>query len=217
MSKPILYYTSGSPPARAVLLLIRNLDLDVEVKSLNLLQQEQHSKEFLKLNPAHEVPTLVDGTFVLTESRAILAYLVNSRKAGSDLYPSDPKARARVDQRLSYDNVLFNKYAAVIRSIFIAGVNAVSQQTREGVIDTLKVIDTFLENSKWIAGDNLTIADFSAVAIISNLVEFGYDLTQHSNLPRWYEQCKLLNGFEENLEGAKFWAGIVKSKIDKVF
>lgn len=116
MSTPTLYYTAGSPPARAVLFLIRYLDVDVEVKSLNLLQGEQLSEEFLKINPAHEVPTLVDGDFVLTESRAILAYLVNSRKSGSDLYPSEPKARARVDQRLSYDHVLFTKNGLLIVS-----------------------------------------------------------------------------------------------------
>lgn len=116
MSRPILYYTAGSPPARAVLFLIRYLDIDVEVKNLNLLQREQYSEEFLKINPAHEVPTLVDGDFVLTESRAILAYLINSRNSGSDLYPSDPKARARVDQRLSYDHVLFTKNGLLIVS-----------------------------------------------------------------------------------------------------
>ncbi len=120
MSKPILYYTPGSPPARAVLFLIRHLNLDVEVKTLNLLQREQYSEEFLKLNPAHEVPLLVDGDFVLSESRAILAYLVNSRKAGSDLYPTNPQTRARVDQRLSYDHVLFYKNASLIVSIPIA-------------------------------------------------------------------------------------------------
>lgn len=116
MSKPILYFTSGSPPSRAVLFLIRYLNIDVEVKNVNLLQGEQHSNEFLKLNPAHEVPTLVDGDFVLTESRAILAYLINSRKSGDDLYPSDPKRRARVDQRLSYDHVLFSKNGLLIVS-----------------------------------------------------------------------------------------------------
>lgn len=116
MSKPILYFMSGSPPSRAVLLLIRHLNLDVEIKVVNLLNREQYSEEYLKLNPAHEVPTFVDGDFVLTESRAILAYLVNSRKPGSDLYPSEPKARARVDQRVNYDQVLSTKNGLLIVS-----------------------------------------------------------------------------------------------------
>lgn len=116
MSKLTLYFTPGSPPARAVLLLLRYLEIDVEVKSLDFSKKEQLSEAFLKLNPLHEVPTLVDGDFVLTESRAILQYLVNSRKPRSDLYPSDPKARARVDQRLCYDHVFFNKNGLVVVS-----------------------------------------------------------------------------------------------------
>lgn len=118
MSKLTLYFTPGSPPARAVLLLIRYLGVDVEVKSLDFGKKEQLSEEFIKLNPLHEVPTIVDGDFVLTESRAILQYLVNSRKPGSDLYPTDPKARARVDQRLCYDHVFFSKNGLVVVSVF---------------------------------------------------------------------------------------------------
>ena len=98
-----LHFALGSPPARACLMLIRNLELDVEVINVNLAGGEQHSEEFTKLNPLHKVPVLVDGDFVLSESRAILAYLVNSRKPGSSLYPSEPKARAKIDQSLYYD------------------------------------------------------------------------------------------------------------------
>lgn len=109
-----LYYTLGSPPSRACLQTIRILGLEVEVKNLNLLKGEQMSPEYLKINPMHQVPALVDGDFVLTESRAIMAYLVNSRKPGSSLYPLDPKKRALVDQRLYFDNVSFFELAASI-------------------------------------------------------------------------------------------------------
>lgn len=110
MPQLTLYFTPGSPPARSVLMLLRELEIDVEVKVLDLVgKREQYSEEFLKLNPAHEVPVLVDGDFVVTESRAILAYLVHSRKPGSSLYPTEAKARAVVDQRLYYDHALFNK------------------------------------------------------------------------------------------------------------
>lgn len=116
MSKPTLYFTAGSPPARAVLMLCRELDIDVEVKPVDLFNGEQLKEEFLKLNPAHEVPTWVEGDFILTESRAILAYLVNSRKPGSTLYPTEAKARAVVDQRLNYDFALFVKNGLFIVS-----------------------------------------------------------------------------------------------------
>jgi glutathione S-transferase len=57
-----------------------------------------------KLNPVAKIPILIDTDgFILSESRAILAYLVNSRSSRNDLYSNDPKKRALIDQRLYYD------------------------------------------------------------------------------------------------------------------
>lgn len=109
------YHALGSPPSRACLMLIRKLDLKAEVKLVNLAAGEQNDPEFLKLNPMHQVPVLVDGDFVLTESRAIQAYLINKFQPGSSLYPTDPQARAVVDQRLYYDaTVVFESNAQII-------------------------------------------------------------------------------------------------------
>lgn len=111
-----LYYTAGSPPSRAVLMTIRNLDLEVEIENLNLLNGENKSEEFLQLNPSGQVPVLVDGDFILSESKAIQAYLVNNYQPGDSLYPSDPQARAVVDQRLYFDatNVFGSLSAALV-------------------------------------------------------------------------------------------------------
>jgi glutathione S-transferase len=102
-----LYHTAGSPPSRAVLMTIRNLDIDVDIEHIDLLKGDHLTADFLKLNPNHQVPVLVDGEFALSESRAIQAYLVNSRKPGITLYPSDAKTRAIVDQRLYFDATNF--------------------------------------------------------------------------------------------------------------
>jgi glutathione S-transferase len=124
-----LYFTAGSPPARACLLLARYLKIDVELKQVDLTKGEQHTEEFVKLNPARKIPILIDGDFVLTESRAILAYLVNSRKPGNDLYPTDPKVRAVIDQRLYYDaTVVFQSLANLVVSFQIAEVVSVDQK-----------------------------------------------------------------------------------------
>lgn len=102
-----LFHTPGSPPSRSVLMTIRNLGLEVDIQIVDLATGEHLTPEFVKLNPMHQVPVLVDVDFVLSESRAIQAYLVNSKKPGSDLYPSDPQTRAIVDQLLYFDATAF--------------------------------------------------------------------------------------------------------------
>jgi glutathione S-transferase len=116
-SKLTLYFSAPSPLARACLLVARYLELDIEVKHIDLVAGDQRKPEFLKLNPRNKVPVLVDGDFVLCESKAIMAYLVNSRKAGSSLYPEDAKQRAKVDQFLYYDaTVVFPSLSALVVS-----------------------------------------------------------------------------------------------------
>lgn len=113
------FHAWGSPPSRSCYMLLKALDLDVDVKLVNLAAGEQNSEEFLKLNPLHQVPVMVDDQFVLTESRAILGYLVNKFKPDSPLYPSDPQKRAIIDQRLYYDaTVVFESCSQIIVSIF---------------------------------------------------------------------------------------------------
>lgn len=83
---------------------------------MSLLTGEHLTPKFLKLNPVHQVPVLVDEDFVLTESRSIMSYLVNSRKPGSDLYPRNPRKRAVIDQRMYFDatNVFERNGAAIV-------------------------------------------------------------------------------------------------------
>lgn len=113
-----LYYLAASPPARSVLLGIRNLGLEVDVVNVDLFKREHLTPEFMRLNPAHQVPVLDDNGFILSESRAILGYLVNKYQPGSTMYPTDAQKRAIVDQRMYYDTVVFQKNSAAIVSYF---------------------------------------------------------------------------------------------------
>ncbi|CAO1428690.1 unnamed protein product [Diamesa tonsa] len=214
-SKLTFYYTITSPPARGCLMLIRNLGLAVNLESLDFQKGEHLQEAFLKINPLHQVPVLVDGDFTVTESKAILAYLVNSRKPGSSMYPSDPKLRAVIDQRMYYDaTVVFPTVLGVIRPIIYDGVKTMSKEGVDKMIGVLNVLDGFLSNSKYLAGDNVTIADLSLLGTISTLANLGYNLEQHKSLGSWYESCKSIIGFEENDGGAARLAGFIKSKVD---
>lgn len=100
-----LYHTPFSSPSRSVLMTIRclNLDDEIEVEIVDSLKGENKTPQFLKLNPHGQIPVFVDGEVILSESRAIMTYLVNSRRPGSNFYPSDNRKRAVVDSRLYCD------------------------------------------------------------------------------------------------------------------
>lgn len=94
------------------------------------------------------------------------------------------------------------------------GAKSIPQSSRDEIRDALLIVETFLQNFKWIAGDNLTIADFSTLATVTSLVEMGYDLSQHPNIARWFKQCQSLDEFEENRIGAASLALRVKNAVE---
>ncbi len=89
------------------------LKVPYECKIVNMFAGETRAPEFLKLNPQHTVPVYKDGDLVLNESRAILTYLATTH-GGGQLYPADPKVRAKVDCRLYFDAGFFNKTRDII-------------------------------------------------------------------------------------------------------
>ena len=58
--------------------------------------------DYRALNPNGQIPTLVDGSFVLWESNAILRYLAMQYGASSSLYPAAPQLRASIDRWLDW-------------------------------------------------------------------------------------------------------------------
>lgn len=54
------------------------------------------------------------------------------------------------------------------------GVKKVPQERREAIKDMLKTMESFLGKSKWFAGDEVTIADFSFLANAATIKVFKF-------------------------------------------
>ncbi|XP_047488662.1 glutathione S-transferase 1-like [Penaeus chinensis] len=61
------YYLDMSPPCRAVMLTARAVGVDLNLKLVNIMTGDHRKPEFLKINPQHKIPFLVDGTVKLSE------------------------------------------------------------------------------------------------------------------------------------------------------
>ena len=105
---PLTFYDLPmSQPARAVLALLTLTKIPHEKVQVKLNKQEHKTGEFLKINPIGTIPAIDDDGFHLGESEAIMKYLINSRKAGEEYYPLDPKKRALVDRYYPFHHGLF--------------------------------------------------------------------------------------------------------------
>ena len=94
-----LYHENSSIFSQSCLLLIKYLNLPIEVED-----HEPHDEKFTnEINPIFRVPVFLDSELVLTESRAIMTYLIENLQPGNSLYSKDLKRRALIDQRLFYD------------------------------------------------------------------------------------------------------------------
>lgn len=170
----ILHHMPESPPARAVVLLIRYLGLtDIELKLCNIQAGETKTPEFLKKNPQGTVPFLEDNGLYLSESRAILFYLVDSRAPESGLLGRFPKRRAIIHQRLHYELGSIGPAAGKVFGEVMSGkVTVVTEEHTKDLYEKLNYIEQILADKKspWIAGDSITIADFSYLAGVATFV-----------------------------------------------
>ncbi|CAH2085189.1 unnamed protein product [Euphydryas editha] len=212
-----LYYVPGSAPCRAVLLTARALNLNLNLKLVDLHHGEHLKPEYLKINPQHTVPTLVDDGYPIYESRAIITYLVNKYGKGSALYPEEPKARALVDQRLYFDiGTLYQRFSDYFYPQVFGNAPADKDKLAK-VEDALQLLDTFLEGQKYVAGPNLTVADLSIIAGVSSFEASDIDFKKYANVKRWYETVKsTAPGYQEaNEKGLDAFKALVNSILKK--
>jgi len=88
------HYGSGSPYAWRVWFALEHKLLAYDLKVISFSDGDHKKPEFLKLNPRHRVPVIVDDNFSLYESAAIVEYLDEQFSSGPSLFPGDARRRA---------------------------------------------------------------------------------------------------------------------------
>ncbi|SPP75874.1 glutathione S-transferase 1 [Drosophila guanche] len=215
MGKLALYGLDASPPTRACLLTLKALELPFEYVFVNLLTKENFAEDYLKKNPQHTVPMLQDDDAYLWDSHAIMAYLVGKYAETDDLYPKDLLQRAVVDQRMHFESGVIFEAALrrLTRPVLFLGGTTLPQANVDYINEVYDFLETFLEHD-FVAGDHLTIADFSIVSTISSLgVYLELDPVKYPKIAAWLERLKELPYYEEaNGSGAAQFMQLMKSK-----
>ncbi|XP_043643103.1 glutathione S-transferase 1-like [Drosophila teissieri] len=200
MPKLILYGLEASPPVRAAKLTLAALGVPYEYVVVNTLAKENLSEEFLKKNPQHTVPTLEDDGHFIWDSHAIIAYLVSKYGKTDSLYPKDLLQRAVVDQRLHFESgVIFSgALNSIAKPFFVSGQTTIPKERYNAIFEVYDFVETFLTGHDYIAGDQLTIADFSVITSIPALAVFAdIDPVKYPKITAWIKRIEELPYFEE--------------------
>ncbi|XP_058816312.1 uncharacterized protein LOC131679589 [Topomyia yanbarensis] len=218
MGKVVLYTAKLSPPGRSVELTAKALGLELEIKPINLIAGDHLKPEFVKMNPQHTIPLIIDddGTTVY-DSHAIIIYLTTKYGKDDSLYPSDIVTRAKINSALHFDSgVLFARLRFYLEPILYYG----SAETPQDKIDYLYkayglLNDTLVDD--YIVGNKLTLADLSCVASIASFhAIFPIDKSKYPKLAAWVERLSKLPYYKKtNQEGAEELAALYRVKLEE--
>ncbi len=196
-----LYY-SPSTASLVVHWLLIELGIPHELRALDFDRCEQKSADYLKLNPAGVVPTLVLDGQAVTETAAILMHL-------ADLHPRAELAPAPASaQRAQYyrwmlfcANTLMPAYRAWFYPAEPAGepnVEAARAQARQKIEAAWQQVEDHLEtHGPWLLGAQRTVADF----LLTMLMRWSRNMPRPTDtwpaLHAHAQRMKALSSFKE--------------------
>ncbi len=130
------------------------------------------SPEFLELNPAAQVPVVIDDGHVMRESNAIVRYLA-AKSGNEDMYPSDLVRRQAIEQWMDW--VAYDVTHA-LRGAFLGGQLRESPwdndwfvgQGRADLIHEIGLLDDHLAvHGPYVAGKEFTVADIPVGLVVN--------------------------------------------------
>lgn len=192
-----LYHLPLSPACRKVRVVLGEKRLPFALRGEKVWDRREG---FLALNPAGEVPVLVepDGT-ALSDSDAICAYL-DEIAAEPPLLGETPLQRAETRRLVAWFDRKFNAEVTdnlvgeKLMKRFLGGAQPNSQAIRAGLANIhthLDYIAYLVEHRNWLAGDRFSLADAAAAAHISAVDYLGdVPWAEHAGAKDWYMRAK---------------------------
>lgn len=195
MSNIKLYRHPLSGHSHRVELLLSLLGLKAELIDVDLMSGEQKQEAFLKLNPLGQVPVLVDGDIVLSDSNAILTYLAASYDESGSYLPIDAVQAAQVQSYLTIAASQIANGPGAARLINLFGATIDHQRAIDTANSILELINNKMASRDWLATDKPSLADVACYAYIARAPEGDISLAPYPHVETWLKRVEALPGF----------------------
>ncbi|PCH37492.1 glutathione transferase [Wolfiporia cocos MD-104 SS10] len=212
-----LYGSPMSTCTRRVALTLKEKNVQYELIAIDITKNEHKSASFVANQPFGQVPYIVeeDG-FQLFESRAIARYIALKYAGQGNVVVPDPadfKATALFEQAASIELTNFDPFASGLAAEKVFKPRKGLGPTDEQVVARLAAqlnakldaYEVILSKTKYLAGDNVTLADLFHIPYGSMLAVMGFDHLESDKRPnvvRWWKDITSRPSWQAVKDGA---------------
>ena len=199
-------YSWATPNGHKIHIMLEECGLAYKAIPVDIGAGEQFRPEFLAISPNNKIPAIVDPDgpdgepITLFESGAILLYL--AAKTGRFL-PQDLRGKYRTMEWLMFQMGSVGPMLGQAHHFRLYApeklpyaVDRYSNEARR----LYQVIDRRLEKSRFIAGDEYTIADIAIFPWLRNWKNQGIELADYPRLKPWFEGIAARPAVERGVE-----------------
>ena len=167
--------------------MLEEINFEYKVTNVNLLEGEQFNPDFRKISPFSKIPVIVDhnnNKEAIFESGAILIYL--GEKSNKFYHTED---RLKINQwlmaQMGYVGTIIGQHHQFHH--YNPGKSKFGEERYFKITKSIyKDLDERLGQSKYLAGENYSIADIATWPWIARHKWHDIGLKNYKNLTRWY-------------------------------
>ena len=180
-------FSADTPNGKKISIMLEEAGFEYKVTKVNLSNGEQFNPDFRKISPFSKIPVIVDHSNkkeAIFESGAILIYLAEK---SNKFY--DPKDRLKINQwlmaQMGYVGPMIGQHHQFHH--YNPGKSEFGEERYFKITKSIyKDLDERLEKSKYLAGENYSIADIATWPWIARHQWHDVGLKNYKSLTKWY-------------------------------
>ena len=205
MLKVIELYTANTPNGKKISIMLEEIGYKYNINTIDLNKGDQFNPEFKKISPFSKIPVIKDhdNNKVVFESGAILIYL--AEKSGK-YFDNKNIITQWLMAQMGYIGPILGQHHQFHH--YNPGKSEFGEQRYFKISTSIyKNLDERVSVSRYLAGENYTIADIATFPWIARHDWHDIGLKNYKNLCRWYleisERDAVIKGYDYLNKGEK--------------
>jgi GST-like protein len=179
-------FSANTPNGKKISIMLEEIGYDYKLTKVDLDKGEQFKSDFKKISPLSKIPVIIDhkNNKTIFESGAILIYLAEQ----SGMF-YDEKERLEINQwlmaQMGYVGPMLGQHHQFHH--YNPGKSKFGEERYFKISKRIyEELDKRLSSTKFLSGDNYTIADIGTFPWIARHEWHDIGLKDYKNLTRWY-------------------------------